>query len=459
MTGAADLRLPEHLASFPTDFVFGTSTAAYQIEGGIDEGGRGVSIWDTFTHTPGKIHRGENGDIACDHYHRWADDLDLMADLGYPGYRMSLSWTRLQPTGEGPLNPEGVRFYRDLLQGCLDRGIAPFVTLYHWDLPQPLQDAGGWPARRTAERFGEYAALCFDAFGDLLDNVITINETWCLSFLSHEWGVQAPGFTDAGLAVRAMHHALLGHGLALAEARKRVPHAKVGITNILSNITPLTGTAADADAARRLDIRMNRIVLEPCYLGVYSEEVRAEFASAGLDDSLVLDGDLECISVPGDFVGVNHYHNMFAGAADSRPNGTAISSVEPTPTSFGWSNTPDALYRILRRVAADFSTLPLVVTENGATFHDYVDPDGTINDVERIDYLRGYIDAVGRAIRDGVEVTGYFAWSFMDNFEWAEGYDKRFGLVFTDYRTQDRIPKASAYWYRDLINAWRANST
>jgi beta-glucosidase len=453
--------MPRSLGSFPADFLFGTATAAYQIEGGMAEGGRGVSIWDTFSHEPGRTHRGDNGDVSCDHYHRWADDLDLMASLGYRAYRLSLSWTRLQPSGEGPLNPVGVAFYRSLLLGCRERGITPLVTLYHWDLPQTLQDAGGWPSRQTAYRFGEYAALVIDALGDLVDDWITINEPWCVSFLSHAWGVQAPGLTDDKLAIRAAHHALLAHGLALAQFRLKQPAARVGITNILSNVNPLTSSDADVAAAAQIDSRFNRVFLEPCYHGRYSEDVLAVFAADGLnavpaEGSLVQPGDLELISAPTDFVGVNHYHNMIVAADPSGWKGAAITHAEPITTTFGWSNTPDALLAILQRVHREYSSLPIIVTENGATFHDYVDPTGQVRDSERIDYLCGYIDAIGRAIECGVPMRGYMAWSFLDNFEWAEGFDKRFGLVFVDFGTQARIPKASAYWYQDLIARHRA---
>jgi beta-glucosidase len=453
--------MPASLGSFPADFLFGTATAAYQIEGGITEDGRGVSIWDTFSHTPGRTHRGDNGDIACDHYHRWAGDLDLMGSLGYSAYRLSLSWARLQPTGSGPLNPDGVAFYRALLAGCRERGITPLVTLYHWDLPQPLQDAGGWPERETAYRFGEFAALVIDALGDLADDWITINEPWCISFLSHAWGVQAPGIMDDTLAIRAAHHTLVAHGLALAHFRSRLPAARVGITNILTNVNPRTSAAADRAAAAVVDIRCNRVFLEPCYLGRYSDDVLAVFEADGLnavptEGALVRPGDLELISAPTDFVGVNHYHNMIVAADPAGWKGATITHAEPITTTFGWSNTPDALLAILKRVNAEFSPLPIIVTENGATFHDYVDPTGQVRDPERIDYLYGYIDACGRAIEAGVPVRGYMAWSFLDNFEWAEGFDKRFGLVFVDFGTQARIPKASAYWYQDLIARHRA---
>jgi beta-glucosidase len=455
---------PSTLGSLPAGFLFGTATAAYQIEGGVAEGGRGPSIWDTFAHTPGTTHRGDTGEVACDHYHRWEADLDLMAELGLLGYRFSLSWARLQPAGSGELNPEGVAFYRDLIDGCRRRGITPLATLYHWDLPQPLQDAGGWPSRDTAHHFADYASRCIDAFADLVDDWITINEPWCVSFLSHAWGVQAPGLRDPAAAIRAAHHTLLAHGLALQHFREKAPGARVGITNILSNVNPRTDAPADVAAAKTLDIRMNRIFLEPCYHGQYPADVVEVFGPDGLnageaDGALVQPGDLALISAPTDFVGVNHYTNVRAYAGDGDDGrswgGVRIEQVEPTPTSFGWSNTPSALTDILTRVAREYSPLPIHVTENGASFHDYVDPNGEVRDVERIDYLRGYVDAVGRAVESGVDVRGYFCWSFMDNFEWAEGYDKRFGLVYVDYRTQERIPKASAYWYRDLIRTFK----
>jgi beta-glucosidase len=456
--------IPTDLASLPSGFIFGTSTAAYQIEGGVAEGGRGPSIWDTFSHVPGKTHRGDTGDIACDHFHRYTDDLDLMAQLDFSGYRFSLSWARLQPSGRGPLNPEGVAFYRSILEGCRARHIAPLVTLYHWDLPQPLQDEGGWPSRHVAELFGQYARLCGEAFGDVADKWITINEPWCVSFLSHEWGVQAPGLMDPALAIRAAHHTLLAHGLALQALRSVCPDASVGITNILSNVAPLTLSSDDAEAARRLDIRMNRVFLEPLYLGSYSDEVVEEFAFAGLHKGervggLIQPGDLELISTPTDFVGVNHYHNMQASSSLDTASwrGMTITSVEPIVGTFGWSHTPEALLAILRRVNADFSNLPIYVAENGTALNDYVDPTGEIRDYERIDYLCGYVNAIAQASGEGIAVLGYFAWSFMDNFEWAEGFDKRFGLVYVDYETQRRIPKASAYWYQQMIRQHKNN--
>ena len=363
-------RLAGDRSSLPADFVWGVATAAYQIEGGVTEGGRGPSIWDTFSHTPGKTLHGDTGDIACDHYHRWETDLDLMAELGIPAYRLSLSWSRLQPAGTGALNPEGVAFYRNLLRGAVDRGITPYVTLYHWDLPQPLQDAGGWPERATAYRFGEYAALVAGALGDLAEHWITINEPICASFLSYSWGMQAPGFTDTGLAVRAAHHLLLAHGLALRALRDHRPGARVGITNLIGNLTPATDSTTDIAAVRSWDAQSNRLFLDPVYLGRYSGAVIEALGAYGITadevaGGLVQPGDLELISAPTDFAGVNHYTNMIVRADPTAANGISWEHVTPAPTSFGWSNTPEALTAVLLRVA-EISGLPLYVTESGA---------------------------------------------------------------------------------------------
>jgi len=445
------------ISTLPADFIFGTATAAYQIEGAVMEGGRGVSIWDTFSHTAGKTLHGDTGDIACDHYHRWAEDLDLMQALGLQGYRLNFSWVRLQPTGEGPLNPEGVKFYRDILEGCHARGIKPFVTIYHWDLPQALQDKGGWPARETAFRFGEYSALLIEEFADLAADWITINEAWCVAFLGHSWGMQAPGFKDDKLAIRAAHHTLLAHGLALAQFRQKAPQLRVGITNIHSNVTAKTDSAADQAAAAKLDARMNKLFLEPLYKGSYSQDVIEVFEADGLNagevaGALVQPGDLALISAPNDFIGVNHYHNMIASADSTAPDGICIEQATPNEqSSWNWPNTPYAIGNIVRRINRDYSKLPIFITENGVTLNDYATPEGLVHDPDRIDYLNGYINAIAEAARDGVPMAGYFAWSFMDNFEWAEGYNMRFGLVYMDYPSQKRTPKQSAYWYRDLI--------
>lgn len=448
------------LTPFPADFAWGVATAAYQIEGAVHEGGRGVSIWDTFARTPGKVFRGDTGDIACDHYHRWEADLDLLVELGVPAYRLSLAWPRLQPDADGELNPEGVRFYRELLTGLRDRGIRPYVTLYHWDLPQVLEDRGGWTVRETAERFADYARRTVEALGDLASDWITLNEPWCSAFLGYGYGPHAPGRTDIRAAVAAAHHLNLAHGLALREIREVAPDAKVGITNIVTDVVPATDSGADLAAADRLDAVSNRVFLDPVYLGAYGAGVHAVLDPYGLAE-LVQDGDLATIAQPVDFAGINHYQRVIARDTPvdpAHPFGFAETPAEPATTSFGWSVIPDSLHAVLTRVARDYTELPLYITESGASFDDYVDPEGGIDDAERIEYLAGYFDAAGRAIRDGVNLAGYFVWSLLDNYEWGEGYSKRFGLVYVDYRTQERLPKASAHWYRALLARHRTDS-
>jgi len=457
MANELKLGLPNSLSSLPKDFVFGTATAAQQIEGGWNEGGRGVSIWDTYAHTPGKTRNGDSGDIANDHFHRWESDLDLMQSLSIPAYRLNFSWVRLQPTGSGPLNPQGVKFYRDLIAGCHARGIKPYVTLYHWDLPQTLEDAGGWPNRETALRFGEYSRLVAQAFGDIVGDWITINEAWCVSFLGYAYGAHAPGKTDPKLGIAAAHHVLLAHGLALKAFREVNPTLKVGITNIVNHVLPKTNSDADLALADIEDVKANRVFLEPIYKGAYDEGCFRVFEADGLNrepaiGALVQPGDLELISGEVDFVGVNHYHTVICSADAAARGESATAMAEPNQQSnWGWPNTPWGLQAVLERISREYSDKPIFVTENGITLADYSTPEGKVNDFDRIDYLNGYIDAVGTAIEHGANVVGYFAWSFMDNYEWAEGYSKRFGIVYVDYPTQTRIPKASAYWYQNLI--------
>lgn len=437
-------------AAFPTGFLWGVATAAYQIEGAAAEGGRGPSIWDTFSHTPGLTRHGDTGDIACDHYHRLDGDLDLIASLGLGAYRFSLSWARLQPTGRGPLNPEGVAFYRRMLTGLAERGITPFVTLYHWDLPQPLEDLGGWPERDTALRFEEFAARVAEALGDLADDWITLNEPWCSAFLGYGYGAHAPGLRDLRKATAAAHHLNLAHGLALRALRSALPGARVGVTDIVTDIVAGDGPD-DAAAADRLDAVSNRVFLDPVYRGEYGEGVHALLDPHGLAD-VIRQGDLALIAAPVDFVGLNHYQRVIATADPATPFGVRETAAEPATTSFGWSVIPDSLHAVLLRIARDYSPLPVYITESGASFDDYVDPEGGVDDTERVAYLAGYFAAAAHAIADGVDLRGYFVWSLLDNFEWAEGYAKRFGIVYVDYRTQERIPKLSAHWYRDLVS-------
>lgn len=443
------------VVAFPADFRWGLATAAYQIEGAAAEGGRGPSIWDTFSHTAGLTNNADTGDTACDHYHRWQADLDLLAGLGVTDYRLSVSWSRLQPTGRGELNPVAVDYYATLLEGLHRRGIRPMVTLYHWDLPQPLEDAGGWPARETAQLFARFAGLVVSALGHLADDWVTLNEPWCSAILGYGKGAHAPGRTNYRDAVAAAHHLNLAHGLAVRAIREVSTTARVGITNIVQEFLPLTDSADDAAAASRIDAVSNRLFLDPVYLGAYSSAVHDALDALGLRD-VILDGDLEIIAAPTDFAGVNHYQRLFVWPDAAAPFGVAERAAEPATTSFGWSVVPQSLLAVLTRVSVEFTALPLYVTENGASFHDYVDPNGAVIDVPRIDYLRGYLTAAAEALEAGVDLRGYYAWSFLDNFEWAEGYSKRFGLVYVDYRTQERIPKLSAHWYRRLISEHQA---
>ncbi|MFB2586785.1 GH1 family beta-glucosidase [Herbiconiux liukaitaii] len=440
------------LTVFPAGFAWGVATAAYQIEGAATEGGRGPSIWDVFSHTEGLTLHGDTGDIACDHYHRWEEDVDLLVELGISSYRLSVSWSRLQPTGRGPLNPEAVSFYRTLLQALRSRGIDAYVTLYHWDLPAPLEQEGGWTARTTSSLFADYARAVLTQLGDLASHWITLNEPWCSSFLGYGYGAHAPGRRDLRAAVAAAHHLNLAHGLAVAAIREVAPQVSVGVTDILTDIVPASDAHRDRAAADRLDAVTNRVFMDPVYLGAYGAAVHEALDPHGLSE-VIHDGDLALIGVPVDFAGVNHYQRVIASADDDAPFGVREVPAEPATTSFGWSVTPDALRSVLARVAREWTTLPVYVTESGASYHDYVDPNGEIIDIERVSYLDGYFAAAADAITDGVDLRGYFAWSFLDNFEWAEGYSKRFGLVYVDYRTQERIPKLSAHWYSALIAA------
>lgn len=445
------------LEAFPADFLWGAATAAYQIEGAVDADGRGSSIWDTFSHTPGATVNGDTGDIACDHYHRWRDDFELARGLNLNAYRFSVSWARLQPSGSGELNPLAVAHYRRQLEHLRELGIRPFVTLYHWDLPQVLEDAGGWPARRTAELFADYARRSAEALGDLATDWITLNESWCQAFLGYGAGVHAPGRRSFGDAVAAAHHLNVAHGLAMRAIRAARPAAQVGAAHLIADFVPASGTPTDIAAARRWDLHHNRTFLDPLTGGGYSSEVLDLYRDHGLA-SLVLPGDDELLGQPLDFLGVNHYQQIVIAHDDTgdtddvgAPLRARSTAAAPALTSLGWSVRPESLHNVLVRTAQQFPGLPLYVTESGASFDDYVDPHGNVVDRERADYLRRYLAAAADAIKDGVDLRGYFAWSLLDNFEWGEGYRKRFGLIYVDYGTQTRIPKASATWYRDLI--------
>jgi beta-glucosidase len=451
----------QELLRFPEGFAWGTATASYQIEGAVSEDGRRPSIWDTLSHTPGAVLNGDTGDVACDHYHRYREDVALLADLGATHYRFSLAWPRLQPDGRGPLNPGGVDFYNRLLDELLDRNVQPWVTLYHWDLPQVLEDAGGWPVRDTAARFAEYAALVHGRLHDRIRNWTTLNEPWCSAFLGYAAGVHAPGRTEPAAALAAAHHLMLGHGLAVRAMRDRDPGGTFGITLNLYPVDPATDAAADVDAARRVDALSNRVFLDPLLRGGYPDDLRRDVAGVS-DLAFVLDGDEQTVNVPLDVLGVNYYTRHVVRATGSATPTSARATawvgsedVEAVGrglprTEMGWEIDPQGLYDVLTRVYREYGPIPLYVTENGAAFADAPGPDGTVADPPRVDYLDSHFRAAHRAIADGVDLRGYFVWSLLDNFEWAWGYSKRFGLVYVDYPTQRRIPKSSARWFAEV---------
>jgi beta-glucosidase len=449
--------------AFPDEFVWGAATAAYQIEGAASVDGKGPSVWDTFSHAPGNVRGGDTGDIACDSYHRYREDVALMASLGLNAYRFSISWPRVQPGGRGPANSKGLDYYRALLDELAEHGIAPTVTLYHWDLPQELQDDGGWAVRDTAERFAEYAAICGEAFGDRVTRWITVNEPQVVANNGYRQGQHAPGLRDDAAAAATTHHLLLGHGLA-TQALRSLSTAEVGITLDLHPIRVL-GDARDAVESARLitDAMVNGIFLEPVLHGRYP--VHAPEAMLP-PPALVGDTDLEIIHQPLDFLGVNYYSPIFLGAGDpddlrrnqERARSAVPGVVEYLPdwlerTTMDWLVDASGLRDLLLDVSKQAPGLPLYVTENGRAAEDYVNPQGEVDDIERVRYLHTHLEAAARAINDGANLAGYFVWSLLDNFEWAWGYQKRFGVVFVDFGTQRRTPKSSARFYSDVVRA------
>lgn len=436
-------------------FTFGAATSAYQIEGGRGEGGKGDSIWDRFS-DEGRL--ADPGDVAIDHYHRFAEDVALMADLGIDAYRFSIAWTRIQPGGRGTPNREGVAFYRRLLDALDAAEIEPWVTMYHWDLPVALQDEGGWVSRSTAEAFADYAAVLVDLFGDRVHRWITINEPWVAAMLGHVDGVFAPGLTDWPSGLAAGHHLLLAHGLAVDAVRAGGGDAQVGIALDCRPCRPASDAPADQAAARHFDGYRNRWFFDPVFGKGYPEDMVAAYGAAGRipDGHPVVDpgADLDIISRPIDFLGVNYYTSLDV-TPDVAENERAEPFPDPPPdhTEMGWKITPRALTDFLVRVDETWAPQRIVITENGASYSDGPDDDGTIDDGRRIDYLRSHLDAVAAARRAGVPVDGYFVWSMFDNLEWLAGFGQRFGLVWVDTDTQQRIPKASFDWYRSRMAA------
>jgi beta-glucosidase len=459
---------------FDDRFLFGAATAAFQIEGADHTDGRTDSIWDAFCRVDGAVINGDDGSLACDHYHRYGSDVALMAALNLQSYRFSTSWARVQPDARA-VNSQGLDFYSRLVDELLGRDIMPWLTLYHWDLPQTLQDQGGWAKRDTAYRFVEYAQLVHDRLGDRVRVWTTLNEPWCSAFLGYVAGAHAPGIQDPRQGLAAAHHLMLGHGLVVQELRARDESLSLGLTLNLTPISPADpDSAVDLEAVRKIDGQTNRIFLDPIFRGAYPSDVLADVAGLGLEE-VIADGDLEIISTPIDVLGVNYYQDAVVSgtptgpatateAPTSRVTGSpfpAVHDVYPVEqdlprTAMGWVISPDGLRRLLHRVHTDYTgpaATDVYVTENGVAFADRVASDGSVDDQDRVGYLRSHLDAIWQAIAEGVPVRGYFYWSLLDNFEWAWGYAKRFGIVRVDYQTQQRTVKASGWEYANIIAA------
>ena len=444
---------------FPPSFVWGTATSSYQIEGAAHEDGCGESIWDRFSHTPGKIEDGSTGDVACDHYHRWRDDIELMKELGLQAYRFSIAWPRILPEGRGRVNQAGLDFYDRLVDGLLEKGITPFATLYHWDLPQVLQDQGGWPARATAEAFVEYADVVSRALGDRVKHWITHNEPWCASMLSYQIGEHAPGLHDWPAALAAAHHLLLSHGWAVPVLRGNSPDSEVGITLNFTVATPASSSDEDEAAARVFDGYFNRWFVDPLYRGAYPDDMIGQYTREGhlpaSGPPFVHARDMEAIAAPIDFLGVNYYTRAVISKAMLEMGENMPEALPDMPgverTEMGWEVYPQGLHDLLLRLHTGYNPSKLYITENGVSYSDGPGADGRIHDERRTRYLRDHFAASKRAIDEGVPLAGYFVWSLMDNFEWAKGYTQRFGIVWVDYETQQRVPKDSALWYRQVI--------
>ena len=437
---------------FPQGFVWGAGTAAYQIEGAAREDGRGPSVWDRFCELDGRVRNGDDGAVACDFYHRYRDDIALMGELGIDAFRFSISWPRVIPAGTGAVNAAGLDFYDRLVDALLGSGVTPFVTLYHWDLPQPLEDAGGWPARATVDAFAAFAEAVAERLGDRVRHWITVNEPWVASWLGYGFGEHAPGRRSEGDALAAAHHLMLAHGRAVGILRELAPAAEVGITLDLEYVAPVSPSEEDRLAARRFDGFRNRWFLDAVQRGAYPADMLELYGDAVPE---IADGDLTAISVPTDFLGVNYYRRTRVTAPANGDGRWTVAPAAPDHTDMGWEVYPEGLYALLRRVDAEYAPAVVYVTENGASYADVRRHDGTVRDPERIGYLERHVAAIGRAVDDGVPVQGYFVWSLLDNFEWAHGYSRRFGIVYVDYTTLERVPKASYEWYRQLIDEQR----
>ncbi|MGE5583415.1 MAG: GH1 family beta-glucosidase [Bacillota bacterium] len=436
---------------FPKDFLWGVATASHQIEGGTREDGKGESIWDRFNHIPGKISDGTNADVACDHYHLYPQDIQLMKELGIKTYRLSVSWPRIFPEGKGRPNPKGIEFYRRLLSLLAENNIKPAVTLFHWDLPQKLQDIGGWANREVAGYFEQYARYVFKELGDLAPIWITLNEPSVYTFVGHNEGRHAPGITDFSTALQVSHHLLLGHGKAVRAYRELGLKGEIGLSQNMTPNYPASEKEADKIAARRCDGYWNRWFTDPLFKGEYPQDMLDWYSTRVVLPEITKE-DLDIISTPLDFLGLNNYFGTMVTQDETRwPLELSESFIGEYRTETGWGINPDCFYDLLKRLHRDYQVAKIYITENGCAFKDMINRDGVVLDENRVDYLYRHLYSAYKAIREGVNIAGYYVWSLMDNFEWAEGYSKRFGIVYVDYPTQRRIIKKSGYWYREVI--------
>jgi len=443
---------------FPGDFVWGTATASYQVEGAAHEGGRGECIWDTFARKPGAVYAGENGDVACDQYHRYPEDIAIMAELGFNSYRFSLAWPRIIPTGTGKVNPEGIAYYRRLCEELHKNGISTCATIYHWDLPQPLEDAGGWTNRSIVSAFEEYAKVCYKELGDVIDSWITFNEPYCIAFLGHFLGVHAPGHHDLQKAHNVVHHINLAHGVAVKAYRKTGLAAPIGIVWNLVTPRPATNKPADKKAAKIARALQTEVFVLPCLGKGYPEIATKDFKCS----FPIKSGDLETIAQPIDFIGINYYNENPVAADKKAQFKYSFMPFWQKTTGLGWPEVPGGLQRQLKWVAevskdafgrkADGKdAMPIFIAENGCAYEDKIEADGGVHDKERIEYLKQHLAVCADLIKEGLNLKGYYVWSLLDNFEWAFGYTQRFGIVHMDFKTLKRTPKDSAYFFRDVI--------
>jgi len=445
--------------TFPPDFVWGAATAAYQVEGAWDEDGRGETVWDRFSHTPGKVKNGDTGDVACDHYHRWAEDIKLMQTLGLQAYRFSVAWARILPQGRGRVNQAGIDFYSRLVDGLLDAGITPYVTLFHWDLPQTLQDEGGFGVRATAEAFVDYTDVITRALGDRVKHWITHNEPAVYALNGHWNGEHAPGLQDPATAIRVSHHLLLSHGWAMPVIRRNVAGAQAGITLNMNWTPPASNSRADRRLQRMVDGQWVRWFVDPVFDRGYPGDIVADYTASGFlpggMEAFVQPGDMDAIATPTDFLGINFYNRGIIRDENAAENDPPVLVPQPkTPenwTEMGWENYADGLHFLLSHIAFEYHPPKIFITENGASYSTGPDADGKIRDSLRQRYLSTHLAAGHRAIQAGVPLAGYFQWSLMDNFEWAQGNSQRFGLIWTDYASHERTVKESGHWYADVI--------